>query len=47
MQTIIGQICADIATLMSTPPFDLFLGFAILGLVVAIIIRVFHWNIRY
>ena len=42
MQTIIGQICSDIALLLSSEPYNLFLGFAILGCVVAIIIRLFH-----
>lgn len=44
MQTIVGQIASDIASLLSSEPYNLFLGFAILGLVFALIIRLFKFK---
>lgn len=44
MNTIFGEICSDIATLLSSAPYNLFLGFAIFGCVCSIIIRWFKFR---
>lgn len=44
MTTIIGHIGSDVATLLTTSPYNLFLGFAILGCVFSIIIRWFKFR---
>ena len=44
MQTLMGNICSDIATLLNTAPYNEFLGFAIFGLIVAILIRWFKFR---
>lgn len=41
MLTIVGQICSDVAALLVLDPYNLFLGFAILGCVMSILIRWF------
>lgn len=44
MSTIFGQICSDVAALMSTSPYNLFLGFAIFGCVCSILIKIFKFR---
>lgn len=44
MVTIVGQICVDVATVFTSAPYNLFLGFAILGLVSSILIKWFKFR---
>lgn len=42
MSTIIGYILSDVASLLTSEPYNLFLGFAILGCVFSIIIGLYR-----
>ena len=44
MNTIIGEICSDVASLLVSSPYNLFLGFAILGCVFSLIIKIFKYR---
>lgn len=45
MSTITGQILSDVASLLNSSPYNQFLGFAILGLVVGILIKLFKFRV--
>ena len=44
MNTIVAEICSDVASLLAMYPFNLFLGFAIFGLVCGILIKWFKFR---
>lgn len=44
MVTIVGDICHDVALLLQTSPYNLFCGFAILGIVLSLIIKWFKFK---
>lgn len=44
MNTIVGEIASDVATLLQSSPYNLFLGFAILGTVMSLIIKWFKFR---
>lgn len=45
MITIVGQIASDAAALLQSEPYSLFLGFAILGLVMSLLSKWFKYRI--